>query len=184
MLRTENAADRFRWLYDDIEKEGVCLIGGERHSQVVGVFVSDGQRLLLERDPALGPEYAFGGQVSADEDPHVAALREIAEETSLPGSPDRLELIDTDYVISEGSPKLPNVRAPRRIHHFLYRVDRFEAVPGQMTGIYEGRDGATHDLLLLPLEEALAHQEVKEHYKKALTAYLDVIAASRAKGRP
>ena len=183
MLNRKNAPELFSWLYADIEKDEARLLGGERHSGVVGVFITDGRHVLVERDPGFGSErkYAFGGQARFDEDPASAALREIGEETSLAVIPGNLILLGSIETVGAESGKLPGVKAPRCIHHFLYRVDSFKDVPGQMSGIYprtKSADGEDHELLVLTIEVARSAEGVNVSYRMALEQYYARIISS------
>jgi 8-oxo-dGTP pyrophosphatase MutT (NUDIX family) len=179
MTRQEDAASLFSWLYEDIRDGEVCIIDGERHSVVVGVFVTDGRSVLVERDPGLGSDrkYAMGGQVPPTESAEECALREIREETPLAVVPDRLQLLETYETVGTSSRKLPGVRAPRTIHNFIYYVDSFEAVTPHLKVPYQGEDRADHDLLLLPIDEALSHPDVNLHYRTALEKHRHRVAS-------
>ena len=170
MLARGNGAQLLRWLHGDIDQNEARILNGERHTRVVGVVISDGRQVLVERDPEFGPGrlYAFGGQVRFDEEPQAAALRELQEETSLVVEPQQLLLLSQRHVFGGESEKLPGVRSPRQITQFLVRVDRFEAVPGQTSGIYPGSDGQRHDLLLVRIEEALLDARLHLAYRSTL----------------
>lgn len=170
MLARGNGAQLLHWLHGDIDQNEARILNGERHTRVVGVVISDGRQVLVERDPEFGPGrlYAFGGQVRFDEVPQAAALREVQEETSLVVDPAELVQLSQLQVLGGESEKLPGVRSPRQITQFLVRVDRFEAVPGQTSGIYSGSDGQRHDLLLLPIEKAIGDARLHPDYRSTL----------------
>lgn len=66
-----------------------------------GVLVVDGTEVLLverTRPPAVGSWSVPAGYLEADEPPRAAAVRELAEETSVTVSPDALSLFDTAFV--------------------------------------------------------------------------------------
>lgn len=170
MLARANGARLLRWLHGDIDRNEARILNGERHTRVVGVLISDGRQVLVERDPAFGPGrlYAFGGQVRFDEQPQAAALREVQEETSLVVDPAELVQLSQLQVLGGESEKLPGVRSPRQITQFVVRVDRFEAVPGQSSGLYSGSDRHRHDLLLLPIEQAIRDARLHPTYRSIL----------------
>lgn len=82
--------------------------------------------------------------------------------------PAQLVLLSQLQVLGAESEKLPGDRSPRLISQFLVRVDRFEAVPGQISGIYSGSDGQRHDLLLLPIEKAIGDARLHPAYRSTL----------------
>ena len=176
MLGGGHGAELLRWLHGDIEQNEARILGGERHTRVVGVIITDGEQVLVERDPDFGPGrlYAFGGQVRFDEEPQAAALREVQEETSLGVDAGRLVLLSQTQVVGGESEKLPGVRSPRQITQFLLRIDRFEAVPGQVSGLYAGSDGQRHDLLVLRIGEALTDARLHPAYRATLQESLGV----------
>ena len=177
MLTRPNSEDLLAWLYGDIEQNEARIIGGERQTRVVGVIITAGRQVLLERDPDLGPDrlFAFGGQVRFDEDPAVAARREIQEETSLIATPEQLMLLSQSQALGSESMKLPGVPARREITQFLVRVAAFADIPGQRSGIHRGSDGQRHELLLLRIEDALIDMRIQPAYRSALAAAMDQI---------
>lgn len=170
MLARGNGDQLLHWLHGDIDQNEARILNGERHTRVVGVVITDGRQVLVERDPEFGPGrlYAFGGQVRFDEEPQAAALREVQEETSLDVDPAQLVLLSQLQVLGGESEKLPGVRSPRQITQLLVRIECFEAVPGQISGIYSGSDGQRHDLLLLPIEEAIRDARLHPAYRSTL----------------
>ena len=177
MLTRPNGENLLLWLHGDIEQNEARIIAGKRQTRVVGIVISDGRQVLVERDPDLGPDrlFAFGGQVRFDEEPAVAARREIQEETSLIVTPDQLVLLSQSQALGGDSVKLPGVPAPRTITHFLVRVAAFADIPGQRTGLHQGSDGQRHELLLLPIEDALSDPRLHPAYCSALMAAVDQI---------
>lgn len=166
------------WLYKDIILDEVRIINGFRMSRVAGVFITDGNLLLLERNSSLaklGEKYKFGGQIPFSELPTSAALREIAEETPIRVDSKNLYYLGKVNEWSEGSPKLPHVPSLKEIYHFKYLEKDLSNIRHFTQGDYIGAQGEKHNLLIKPVQQVLEDEAVKDSYKKALRIYIHII---------
>jgi hypothetical protein len=166
--------DRLRWLFDDVLREEVRIIAGQRLSRVVGIFLTDGVDLLVERSTELGKRgeaFKLGGQVPFNADPQEIAAIEIAEETPLRVRAEDLVSLGETIDVSDDSPKLPGVRARKVLFHYKCHVDSLDAVRPHLEAPFLGADGHEHDLLLVPLSSALDDERLKSAYRQALRQF-------------
>ncbi|MCB0214092.1 MAG: hypothetical protein KDJ52_32440 [Anaerolineae bacterium] len=173
--------ERLEWLYHDIADDEARIIAGERHSQVVGIFITDGHNLLLERSTALGrngEQFKMGGQIPLGKEPREIACQEITEETPLQVNCDELVLLGSRNETSSNSPKLPGVTARKQLIHFKYAVSSFDQVTIYLDKPFLGADGHEHDLLLVPIIGVLADSQIKRSYKNALQDFYSQIIQS------
>ena len=102
-------------LYNDIDRLETQIRNGERHLQFTGVYLTDGERVLLERHPEMGKKgkgFGMGGLLAYGMDPTGNILKEIGEETPLTPDQSRLKLLD-ETTDSSISPRLPDVMTHR-----------------------------------------------------------------------
>ena len=165
------------WLHDDIQKDETELRNGERFLQFSGIYITDGKNVLLESDPLIGWKgFGMGGLLSVANDPAENALNEISEETPLEISRDRLYLLG-ETQNSSISPKLPGVMSHREGYMFLYHVDSLEGIPET----HYGSDGQKHDLMVIPIEDVLDHEDVDGNFKRSVKDY-DLVGSEKIKG--
>jgi 8-oxo-dGTP pyrophosphatase MutT (NUDIX family) len=166
------------WLHDDIRKDETEFRNGERFIQFSGIYITDRKNVLLESDPLIEWKgYGMGGLLSVANDPAENALNEISEETPLEISRDRLYLLG-ETQNSSISPKLPGVMSHRDGYMFLYVVDSLEGLPET----HYGSDGQKHDLMVIPIEDVLDHEEVDRNFKRSVTDY-DLVSSEKISGR-
>jgi 8-oxo-dGTP pyrophosphatase MutT (NUDIX family) len=166
------------WLHDDIRKDETELRNGERFLQFSGIYITDGKNVLLESDPLIDWKgYGMGGLLSVANDPAENALNEISEETPLEISRDRLYLLG-ETQNSSTSAKLPDVMTHRDGYMFLYHVDSLEGIPKS----YLGSDGQKHDLMVIPIEDVLDHEDVDGNFKRSVRDY-DLVSSEKISER-
>jgi hypothetical protein len=178
-IEEEDPAKEYHmWLYDDIRKDETELKDGERFLQFSGIYITDGERVLLEKDPLIPWKgYGMGGLLSVANDPAENALNEISEETPLEVSEDRLYLLGETHNKSE-SPKVPGVMSHRDGYMFLYVVDSLDGIPET----HYGSDGQKHDLMVMPIEDVLDHEAVDGNFKRSVRDY-DLVSSEKVLAR-
>jgi|LWDU01.1.fsa_nt_gi hypothetical protein len=156
-------------LWADIDRLETQIKDGERHLQFTGVYLTDGERVLLERHPEMGKKgkgFGMGGLLAYGMDPTENILKEIREETPLTPDQSRLRLIN-ETTDSSASPRLPEVMTHRTGFFFIYRADNLEDMPK----MYQGSDGDPHELYVARIEDIAEDLNIAKGWKGDATKF-------------